>query len=291
MSEQQAPLLPRDALAGIRVGISVSESPDLGRLGLLETHFRLALGEIARCVLASGGSLMYGGNLQPDSYTSFLMHELQRSGYRDERLHVCLAWTEHRKMGLSELKQQEKDLGLIGTITCLDGEGRVIDPRTGRDEEPSPITDPGIQAECLTSLRRYMTENTHGRILLGGRCRDFQGNMPGLVEEALLMLEHRKPLYLAGGFGGVTSHIACALGVSDFRAPDLPGSPPPDARFVEGIERIRDFTSHSDWHGLDNGLTAEENQQLTCTHRPSEIATLLSLGLGRRFSDCVQPSA
>ena len=40
-------LLPPDALAGIRLGISVSESSDLMRLGLLESHFRVALGEIA----------------------------------------------------------------------------------------------------------------------------------------------------------------------------------------------------------------------------------------------------
>ncbi len=52
---QEAKLLPSNALANVRLGISVSDSPDLARLGLLETHFRLALGEIARCVLVSGG--------------------------------------------------------------------------------------------------------------------------------------------------------------------------------------------------------------------------------------------
>lgn len=32
-----------------------------------------------------------------------------------------------------------------------------------------------------------------------------------------------------------------------------------------------------------NGLTEEENQRLAACHRPSEIAALVSLGLGRRF--------
>ena len=54
-------LLPPDALQGMRLGISVSESADLGRLGLLEEHFRLALGEIARVVLVSGGGLPMAG--------------------------------------------------------------------------------------------------------------------------------------------------------------------------------------------------------------------------------------
>lgn len=48
-------LLGPDALREVRVGVSVSESPDLGRLGLVETHFRLALGEIARVILLGGG--------------------------------------------------------------------------------------------------------------------------------------------------------------------------------------------------------------------------------------------
>ena len=282
---EQFQLLPKDALAGIRMGISVSERPDLARLGLLETHFRLALGEIARSVIVSGGNLMYGGHLQPDGYTSFLVHELQRYGRRDEPLHVCLAWTEHRKLSKSELSSQEKELGLLGKIICLGESGDIVDPCAERDEAPSPMSDQTTKESSLTSLRDYMTEHTNGRILLGGKLRDFQGSLPGLAEEALLMLEHGKSLYLAGGFGGVTSHIASALGVSTVTAPEYPNSAPPDNRFVEGMRRIREFASGPEWKGLDNGLTDEENQHLASTHRPSEIATLLSLGLGRRFAN------
>jgi hypothetical protein len=42
MSESAKPpnaLLGPDALNGLRIAISASESPDLGRLGLVETHF------------------------------------------------------------------------------------------------------------------------------------------------------------------------------------------------------------------------------------------------------------
>jgi hypothetical protein len=37
--------------------------------------------------------------------------------------------------------------------------------------------------------------------------------MPGVVEELLIALEAGQPIYLAGGFGGVTSEIIVALGV------------------------------------------------------------------------------
>jgi hypothetical protein len=96
-------LLPHDALKGVRLGVSVSESPDLARMGLLEAHFRLALGEIARCVVVSGGELAYGGTLHPDGYTSFLIQELQRYNRRDRPLRLYLSWHEHRSLTLSVL--------------------------------------------------------------------------------------------------------------------------------------------------------------------------------------------
>ena len=111
--QQTAEILPPNALTGIRLGISVSDSPDLARLGLLETHFCLALGEIARCVLVSGGHLTYGGHLQPDGYTVFLIHELYRYSRRDRPLRICLAWPEHRKLSVSAIKEQQKAFGPI----------------------------------------------------------------------------------------------------------------------------------------------------------------------------------
>src|SRR5437764_74799 len=47
-------LLAPDALSGVQIALSASESPDLLRLGLLDTHFRLALAETARSVLVGG---------------------------------------------------------------------------------------------------------------------------------------------------------------------------------------------------------------------------------------------
>jgi hypothetical protein len=69
-------LLPPDALKGIPLALSVSDSPDLGKLGLLESHFRMALGEIGRCVLIANGRLVYGGHLDPSGYAAFLAREL-----------------------------------------------------------------------------------------------------------------------------------------------------------------------------------------------------------------------
>ncbi len=280
-------VLPSDALSGIRLGISVSGSPDLGRLGLLESHFRLALGEIARCVLLGGGTLGYGGHLDPEGYTAFLVKELQRYGSRDRPLRVFLAWPEHRKLSVSEIGKQKELLGLCGEIVCLDVDGAKIDPFKDRPEEAVEETDEAATRSGLTAMRGHMAENTDGRIFLGGRRAGFQGDMPGLVEEAIMAVEKGQPVYLAGGFGGVTLDMVRALGADDGSILPTGAEEPArrDERLVRGLEKLADAHSRTGRKGLDNGLTGSENGKLAVTHRPSEIAALVSLGLGRRFAE------
>jgi hypothetical protein len=283
-----ASLLPPDALAGVRLAISVSESVDLGRLGLTETHFRLAIGEIARLVLVGGGALAYGGHLDPTGYTMFLVDELQRYARRKDRpLLICLAWPEHRRLKLSELKARSRALGLFGEIACLDPDGNAVDPAADRTEDAAPVEDPTTRSRALTGLRRYMRGRTQGRVILGGRRHGFAGRYPGLIEEVMIALAapDPQPLYLAAGFGGVTADIVRALAVDDLAwLPTAADAPPDDPRLAEGLGRLAALPRGPDWQGLNNGLTDEENRCLAATHRPSEIAALVSLGLGRRFA-------
>lgn len=275
-------LLPDEALKGMRVGISVSESPDLARLGLLEIHFRLALAEIARCVLVSGGTLAYGGHLRPDGYTTFLVQELEKYGRRDRPLLICLAWQEHRTLTLSDLHRRKGDLGLLGRIVCLDADGHEVDPAQDRGEMAEAVADVDLRRRALTRMRRYMGKQISGRVLLGGKRHDFQGEIPGLMEEALIALGSGQPLFLAGGYGGVTTDITRALGVDDGSwLPLPPDVPQDDPRWIDGRRRLTDYAASTAWGGLRNGLSDEENRRLAATHRPSDIAALVSLGLGR----------
>lgn len=278
-------LLPKDALSGVRLGISVSQSADLPRLGLLESHFRLALAEITRCVLVSGGRLAYGGHLDPGGYTAFMIHELERYSRRDRPLRICLSWSEHRMLPLTRLAAEEKALGLYGEIVYLDPEGKATAADTDRGEDPPAPLDADTTAQSLTGLRRYMTSHTQGRVFLGGKQEGFRGEMPGLLEEAIISLEQNQPIYLAAGLGGVTYDIAQALGVNSGEwLPKPDNVPKPDERLMKGLARLMETANATKGRSLDNGLTDVENRQLAACHRPSEIAALISLGLGRRFS-------
>jgi hypothetical protein len=280
-----AALLGPDALEGLRIAISASESPDLGRLGLVETHFRLALGEIARSVLISGGKLCYGGHLEPDGYTALLIQELHRYSRRDKPLQICLAWQEHRKLSKDEFERQKNDLGLFGEIVCLNPEGQPVAWDADRKSEPEPVTDINTCQQSLTGLRRFMATQTNGRVLIGGKRTDFRGHLPGVLEEAIISVEANQPLYLAGGFGGVTADIIKALDIDDGAwLPVNADAPAADGRLAPALEQLSKLAKYKDPKALSNGLSADENRRLAATHRPSEIAALVSLGLGRRFT-------
>jgi hypothetical protein len=272
--------LSGNPLASVRVGVSVSVSPDLGRLGLFESHFRLALAEITRTVVLAGGDLIYGGHLRADGYTAFMLTELQRYTRRNRPLLVCLAWHLHREMPLADLERFRHELGLLGRLVCLDPTGAEVDPAEGRTDVPVPVGDPSIRSQSLTAMRQYMRDREGARVLIGGR-REGSGRLPGLIEEAILALEAGHPIYLAGGFGGAAFDIARALGVDD--GSWLPPMDPPDrsAEFTDGHAKLAALAASPGWDGLDNGLSKEENRRLAATHRPSEVATLVGLGLGR----------
>ena len=54
-----------------------------------------------------------------------------------------------------------------------------------------------------------------------------------------------------------------------------------DPRLSEGLEQLREAARETGWTINVNGLTEEENILLAATYRPSEIAALVGLGLGR----------
>jgi hypothetical protein len=141
-------------------------------------------------------------------------------------------------------------------------------------------------------MRTYMGGVTHGRVLIGGKRHGFSGAMPGLMEEALICLEKGWPVYLAGGFGGATLDIVRALNEADAAwLPPAANAPLPDPRWSVAIDLLKQQASDPQWKGMNNGLSELENRRLAATHRPSDVAALVSMGLGRlaaagRFAKC-----
>ncbi|MFD1156801.1 hypothetical protein [Roseovarius aestuarii] len=272
--------LPSDALNGLSLGISVSDSADLPQLGLFEDHFRLALGEIARTILFAGGQLYYGGHLRDDGYTQFIVDELQRYGNRNSPFKVCLAYTEHQRLSAEEISKQEEHLGLFGEIIFLDEDGVPTD-YSPQEDPLSFAPSCELLERSLSGLRNFLVRTTDARVVLGGKRTGFFGRYPGIIEEILVSVDAGKPLYLAGGFGGATLDAISILAPDNaawFRRYETEQDD--YQKVLAGLDALQEAATRSqDWS--KNGLSAEENAILAATYRPSEISALVGHGLGK----------
>lgn len=277
-------LLPPNALAGVSIGLSASQSADMARLGLMNAHFDLALRELSRIVLVSSGTLVYGGNLDKDGFTWVLINELCRYARDDEALKIVLHALEHRRRSRYELDEVARLMGLRGRLLCLSEDGQVLtDPFQGRGPKAGPaVHDRDTAVRAATGMRTYLTQHCDARLLIGGKRHDYMGAMPGVLEEALLSLRAGQPLFLAGGLGGMTYNLAVAVDPTCAALlPPHPSDVPLDAATQARLAEVSQLVSVDGWCRLNNGLDDAQNRQLAGTHRPAEMAALVSLGLGR----------
>jgi hypothetical protein len=258
----------------LNVGISVSDSADLDRLGLTSQHCNFAIAELSRAILLAGGAIVSGGRIKPEGFVQVIMDEVRRYGGEGNALTICLAESVHRKMTDEDIADVVARLDISATLVCLDLDGREVDHRH-RPPAPEVIDGP----TALTAMRRAITARSDARVLVGGQLSNYEGTMPGIIEEALLSLKSGKPLYIAGGFGGAAAAVARALDR------DVPGWAPPG--FPAGIDRaagpLRELVEAAQADGAiaPDGLSEHERQQLAMTHRPGDVATLVVTGLTR----------
>lgn len=274
-------LIPRGALDNVRVGISVSDSEDLPRLGLVRAHAELAVAEIARAVLVAGGSLVYGGRIRPFGFTQCLLHEVDRYG-RSNALTLCLATPEHQKLSRSELDDVDRQLGSRGRLICLDDQGNPIPDIHASEPSQPPGADEATEPVAYSALRRFMGTITDARFLLGGSLSDFGGSMPGILEEAITTISHKQPLLVSAGFGGASALVARHLGTDDLGwAPQDFPLRPDDGRIDQAVDKLEEVAAESDWDPAMTGLETDELGQLSASHRAGEIAALAVRGLSR----------
>jgi hypothetical protein len=292
-------LFGRPSLTNWTIGISISESPDLPLLGMGEVHLQDALVEFARYLLASGGTLAYGGDLRERGFTEILLDLVQthnQSGtYRFERVINFLAWPIHLKL----TQGQRAQLKRVADFRPLDPPS---DLTINKNEwlGPDSLLNRYIWARSLTLMREEMNRLVHARILLGGKYQtgSYRGKYPGLAEEALVALCNGTPLFLIGGFGGCAREIIdCLRGkpteklTAEYQMTDTDYSDFVSFYNEKVIESPTLNLEAIDYHGLasfyklkgisglGNGLNDEDNLRLFETPFISEMISLVLKGL------------
>ena len=256
------------------IAISVSDSPDLDRLGLNADHLWDTLVELAIELLAAGVDIAYGGDLRRRGFTKVLFElagRYQRQGQTMIRVINYLAWPAHIRMSADDLDDMGKAVRRVAHLALIGPDGRRISPDERRTL-PSHEPDESEWRAGLTDMRATMRTETSARIVIGGQVEGYKGRMPGIAEEVLLSLEASQPVFLVGGFGGCTRDIAESMG--------LVASENQPRRWTKR-ERFETYAADV----LHNGLTINENQALARTPFIDQAVNLVMLGLYRLYRD------
>ena len=164
-------------------------------------------------------------------------------------------------------------------------------------------------ARGMSAMREQQTADIDARIVLGGKVGPtttatpdggkkvnwYMGRIPGVIEEAILTLQAKRPTYLCGGFGGAAALVAKLL---EGEVPheftwEYQSQAPHSTEMLElykkhgipwqGYEELADICKGIGVKGLSaaNHLTEAENCELFRSRDVPRIVELLLTGLTR----------
>ncbi|HUF62724.1 MAG TPA: hypothetical protein VMN36_11665 [Verrucomicrobiales bacterium] len=280
MTESTQPAGLQSVLEGFRVGISISGGSHLGSLGLTEDSVNEATRRLAEALLSRGAAVVFGHDWRPEGVMAevFRLALDYRSAFDGPRLINYLPWPRQPSVSPEDLEQVASVLEVR---------------RMERPENLKGDQDPAVlQAVALTQLRRVLADVCSARICLGGKLSEFEGTMPGVMEEAWLTLraakegkdQGGKALYVSALLGGVAAALIEALegGTWDERL----GLPAPERRerLAGSVSReMPDFVREQGMRLIveGNGLDKKENRALFHASDLETVVILVLRGLSR----------
>lgn len=285
-----------------RIGISISD-PDreeLIAIGQSRSHLIQLSQDLARHLLIRGATLIYGGDLREDGFTEFILNEAQvlqaRSRSQSINLENYIAWPIYEKDSENEKIWKAKYRPIAKMIEVPP----PIDVKDLHDHSFLPPTNTQnrfVWSRCLTEMRYEMIKNCDIRICAGGRHSGYKGRMPGVLEEILIALEMGKPIFLLGGFGGVTATVSRLI-----QGLEVPKELTEEWQIQNnsGYKDLLDFClSRGSQYSADydlvinilkyadlkNGLSKEDNNKLFNTPFMEEALHLIFMGLNNLCGD------
>jgi len=297
--------IPRP-LAGLSVGLSISESDDSAQRGFPKWQVNRVTLQVTAALLGQGAGVVFGHDWRDDGVMEAVYgfaRQMQppdpispEEGHRAGQplLVNLLPWPDEPTLSKEERAQLASTLrveraGLPREL--LDFTAKV---RGSADGSYYAY----LRARALTHLRHRLDEFCQARFCLGGRRGGSQGRFPGVIEEALLSVQKRRPLYLAGLLGGATRQVIDAIEgrpmpkefcpptqlLKLFDAPPWPENDPATLPDREADPKQVWMTfRETGINGLaeQNGLDEKENDELFHTPVLDRAIQLVLAGLAR----------
>lgn len=277
-----------------KVAISVSESDDLELRGLSQAMLRDLTVELSRHILIAKGRLVYGGDLREEGYTELFKDLSYQYGQfeKTDSSHIYfenyLAWPITAILNDSVLADYTHSrVKLIKVSHAPECEGEVK-----LDDFLPPVGDQNLflWGQSLTKMREEMEAAVSARIIVGGRASGFKGKMAGLLEEFKIARDNHHPIYLVGGFGGISAMLCSAMRKEISSQVFLEEAFKHD--YYESLFKyyqakglpidyswIDDITERD----LNNGLNPDDNNRLFTTTNIMEIVSLVLKGMKKEL--------
>jgi hypothetical protein len=284
------------------IGISISDPSveELICIGQDRKYLIQLSQDMARHLLARNATLIYGGDLRPDGFTQYIFEEAEalKSRMQSTNIHIknYIAWPIYLTDS-EDIKIWKAEYRPVAEMFEVPPAKDVKDLIPSEDSFLPPTNSKNlfVWSRCLTEMRREMIENCDIRICAGGRHFSYKGRMPGVLEEIIIAIEMKRPLFLLGGFGGVTSSV-CKL----IQNGTIPQELSEDWQICNnpGYKDLLDFCSSRDSQysvdylslaglikdvDLNNGLSKEDNHRLFITPFIDEALYLVFKGLKSKF--------
>ncbi|WP_233605057.1 hypothetical protein [Corallococcus sp. AB030] len=287
-------------LVGYRIAISISDPPEDDRkiTGLSKVVQERLWAQLATHLISAGAELAYGGDVRAGGYTEKLIDLATSSADAGRPLprgivHWYAGWPTAAKLS-QETRAKLPRAFRLHEIAAPDAAGATNPEWPPNDPDPEHRF---AWTLCTRAMRLAMAKECHARVLVGGPLRSVSP-WPGLLEEFETFVVLRKPVFLVGGFGGITRRIIDAL---EGGAPkELTQTFQDEGRERQALREHYETAVRAhhlrniplvDWSerilalqnigikGLGNGLTLEENKRLFVSRSVTEIIALILEGL------------
>lgn len=266
----------KDLLKVLKVGISISDRSE-SSYDKVHTHpeqLTKLSQSIARHLLSRSATLVYGGDLRKDGFTSFILDEAyvlsDRLKTLDIKIENHLAWPIHVE-GTKIKAWRAQHHKLMKTIEHEIPQDVANGIATDLFLEPSTPENLYIWSRCLSQMRQHIVGDCDFRICAGGKASGYKGKMPGVLEEIMIALESDKPLFLLGGFDGIVGDI-CKLILNN----DVPQTLTEDwqvannAGYSELIKIAAENDTHCDYSRIVSTLRSVNTKALAEKTKLSE---------------------
>tara|TARA_R110001583_G_C5664263_1_gene409917 strand:+ start:3474 stop:5489 length:2016 start_codon:yes stop_codon:yes gene_type:complete len=249
----------QDSLSGVKVGISISEvENDFYACNHMHPDSLIRLSQdLARFLLSRSATLIYGGDLRPSGFTEFILDEatvlLDRVFYTKPHIENHLAWPlciPNQELITWRARYNQ----VMDTIEHGIPNDITIDFPTDTFLQPNTTKNSYIWSRCLTEMRVNSISDSSARICAGGKLSGYKGKMPGVLEEIILSISDKKPLFLIGAFGGVTLEVCKTIlrkNITD------PLTEEWQLSMNSGYQELQDI-AHTTGYGCDYDLIASD---------------------------------